>query len=953
MLVEDFVSSLSDTISNIVAKSVSEGNKNFEIEARIFTSKKRLDRRSSQRRQEDNFFVSLDHWTKLKTALEKQGLSSKSSTIRTIGFSGKPHRFRLIEEDGSRRLVSELKHNYIVKSDDEFWTRYSISEETVQDEQALTKITSVPLSRASLNKNENFTPADTRFLESLGKNVAVLEQELRSFRNERFIKRTSFTATSQAYKDLARIDMSEVFSSTGEPKYEVEVEMLNVANNYTRVQDFVLFCRKVVSLFRGTEVSYNWSIYREFCTMVNTLVPIAEKVLSSDFVNKNLFNQVRTIKKLDLVQGGLVGGQITYGVSYKTDAERSILVLSGFGIWILWPPYTYNLISNKALFEDREITILDGECIPLGEARKDPNDRCKYVYEVFDAIVVRGINVRPLDLDQRLSIARDYLHAIDIDEILSTLLRIRIKPIWSFSTVQEFFNKVETALVAGEQSDYKTDGLVFTPWNTGYWIGIDIDTESTSRTLKEKHEIVKWKNAKNTTIDFRYKIVDGNPVLAVTEWEQEPESGEKLAKDIPFLGDSMYPFNQETMVDWEYIVKNVREDSIGEYSFDTKKKKFVFLRSRDAKAHPNTNETVAIPNWREINSPITEEAITGKSFQLMFYYHSRIKSDLMNKSEGTLLDIGSGKGGVIWRWTKYKKIVAVEPNGNHIVEFRRRCQLAGLLVVEENGEVPVEDVRFVILIHGKAEETERIQKQVRRIAPNGVNAVSLMDVGTFFWQNTTILNKALETIKSCLAPGGLFLWKMLNGDLVRGVIDKPQEEGILEYGSFRLKYTANNGNLNSQVEVFIPEGITTEGDTETEFQTEWLTSIEEMETYFPSPDYTIESRSIADQEAFMSENSQKLSALFEYGIIKKKGEIEAPVAKSDVIRINRTSTATRGRGRGNPIQNRDRLPGASRGRGSLISSMKRTRPPLAATSSATVEQPEKRTFPKVFDASEI
>jgi hypothetical protein len=236
----------------------------------------------------------------------------------------------------------------------------------------------------------------------------------------------------------------------------------------------------------------------------------------------------------------------------------------------------------------------------------------------------------------------------------------------------------------------------------------------------------------------------------------------------------------------------------------------------------------------------------------------------------------------------------------------RRCQIAGLPVVGEDDPLPPTG-RFVILVAAKAEETKRIKRQVDRIDPEGVDVVSLLDVGTFFWESEEILNNSFNTVKQCLAPGGKFVWKMMNGDLVRSlpqVQETRDGASKIQYGEFTLDYAIKNGTLDKEVFVYIPEGITSEGQDDGR-QREWLTSVDEMYGLFPKVEYEYMSRTIDTEETFLPENSKKLSALFEHGVLKKKepaGKAEPkrtrPAQDKETVTVQRGMPTKRGAARG-------------------------------------------------------
>ena len=114
---------------------------------------------------------------------------------------------------------------------------------------------------------------------------------------------------------------------------------------------------------------------------------------------------------------------------------------------------------------------------------------------------------------------------------------------------------------------------------------------------------------------------------------------------------------------------------------------FVPLRLRPDKKEPNLEKTV-MGNWRAIHDEITTDTMLGRTFNLMYKYYNRIKSELLvdaakdiggtattsaaAASDGpTLLDIGSGIGGDVSKWSRagFKKIVAVEPDTAKLPEL--------------------------------------------------------------------------------------------------------------------------------------------------------------------------------------------------------------------------------------------------------------------------------------------
>lgn len=856
------------------------------------------------------------HFVNLENFMKTSGFPSTTRHIYSVGFQNYTIRFRT--ERGSPSYLIEDKTALPPVEDELSWMRFGFSSEILlqrvyfdgeyipevieeDQEERESKFSLNPRRRKLIDYNVTRERKQNASLSQLPKKKAVIhptrvitdeEWEARMelvkndaklhrgpFRTdlvERYIERTSYTIRGKYLVELSKVEVE------GNIHYEVEVELLHPVQNISSIPEYILTCRKLMARFRGTDIFYDKFVYENFCALVNmncmtTASEDAQSQVAVFGVSKKIFNQVRTIKKGDLVTEGIVFNKnAVYGAALKTDGYAMALVFCCLGVWLFRPPYTYNLIERTNIFPDREITILDGEAIPLEHRNFDDDKKVKYIFECFGAIRVQGFDVRRANLVERQSIAQRYVNSIFLEGDFRDKLEVCFKKVRSFISPEEFFEVNKAMLTLPRR--FRTDGLIYTPINLPYWISVDIDTASASRTLKTDLEILKWKNPLDTTIDFRHVVVKDIDYLYVSDWNAEvaavptTEKSVFVPKEAIFLGNDMYPLNQRTQVDWEQVRGESIPGSIGEYGF--KDGKFYYIRERNEKDSPNSILT-ATANWSEINMPITEKAISGENFQLMFFYHGALKGEMMSKGHKTLLDIGSGKGGVLKYFYQYDRIIAVEPNEDHRIEFVRRCELQGLEVLSLQDPIP-ETGRFVLLIDAKAQDTAIIKKAVERVSPGGVNLVSLMDVATFLWESPEILKSSIETIQSCLAPGGKFVWKMMNGDLIRHVVSKKKKSGVnhLKYGTFDLEYTVKNKDIEPKVEVFIPEGITTEGDAQEGYQTEYLTSVDEMIAMFPTPEYAVDSRNICNEEEFMPPASKSLSALFEYGVISKAALIK-------------------------------------------------------------------------------
>lgn len=110
---------------------------------------------------------------------------------------------------------------------------------------------------------------------------------------------------------------------------------------------------------------------------------------------------------------------------------------------------------------------------------------------------------------------------------------------------------------------------------------------------------------------------------------------------------------------------NLFPDHVGNIcEFLTKGERFPmelsFVRERQEKPRANPLKIVEDNVYHNIDSKIFQ----GEGCYFMRKYHNKIKRDLLKKYfvDGNLIDIGTGQGGDISKWSKYRKVYCIEPN---------------------------------------------------------------------------------------------------------------------------------------------------------------------------------------------------------------------------------------------------------------------------------------------------
>ncbi len=555
---------------------------------------------------------------------------------------------------------------------------------------------------------------------------------------KKFTPKVIRTRTRHSFplNDVVTVDMTEIIMITenkpGRPFYEVELEFHGKPGQLSIFEDSI---SSIFKELRGTENIYNFHTKSQVVDDVARLIGANP----NGSISKSALVQARNIKRKDLVYGGIVGNSKTsYNVTYKADGLRKLLVVHSTGVWLIYPPYEFNLIMPKPASLSKSGTIiLDGELV-----QHKTNNKIKYWYLAFDALVFSGKSVGELPFPKR----RNVVDAVT-KHIKTPTLTVDAKPVFNLSTPEIFFTTVQQLLDNRYNLDYDQDGLIFTPVDMKYKLESD-ELPLSDRSLTKNPDICKFKEGNDITIDFAIKRVADNKI----ELYSYDVGKEDL---VHFTGNTISPLTTE-MIDHEHpLTKDIPSGIIVEYEwFDSKLRP---RRIRHDKSGPNRLD-IALDDWEDIMNPITIDDITGVSPMLTFAYHKRIKRGLYkfiktnNGDKKTkILDLGSGRGGDAHLWNNVAEfVVAVEPNDHNRQELVRRVKLLKL----EN------KVRIVPL---GGEATSEISSNVDDFMGKA-DVVTLMLSLSFFWQSEEHLNALVNTIVSNIKPGGTIVFLTIDGD---------------------------------------------------------------------------------------------------------------------------------------------------------------------------------------------
>lgn len=659
--------------------------------------------------------------------------------------------------------------------------------------------------------------------------------------------------------DIVKYDITEVMNNTESSTlttYEIEVEFLEKLDR----DNFAQFENKIEEAFKiicGSNEVYT----KEEKEGVNiTFNGIFDRNASRFRIDKNLLVRPRNIKRDDLVSGGIINNKKgKYTVTFKADGKRKILVFNNVGIWLVNPPYEYNLvfrtenITNPNFLKTVKVLnsfIFDGELLKL----KVPT--AKYTFLVMDCIASKK--------DLRNNFFRERKSICDKVSTLfaqNNILQIMSKEV-HYLDKNNFYDIINYMLDKRHDLPYNEDGLIFTPDFPPY---CPIENTSLERILPLQPDVCKWKRVEDMTIDFAIKWnFDGKQkTLDLMVYD------EISRKMVNFVGTPKDPFDNSMVVVDHPILNGLSTGRIVEFEWIQGLNKFSPRGLRNDKAGSNS-KTVAIHDWKDISNPITEETMRGLGNNLMRDYHNRIKRELLSKIEdgSNLLDIGTGRGGDIGKWKKVNKVVAVEPNKNNYEEFLVRVSKTSMK----------DRVKLVPTGGG---ETEQITKVVKSFFGKA-DVVSLMLSASFFWSSVDHLESLIKTIIYNIKMGGTIILLTIDGDAVEELFEPVMKEDSYNSVSVAgcnlfLHPKPQDVNFGRVLDINIPNSIV--GD-----QTEWLVKIDDFVSRLAGYGFELISWKPASKEDMLPFESKILSSLYSYGIIKQTREIELPNYEQKNIR---------------------------------------------------------------------
>lgn len=637
--------------------------------------------------------------------------------------------------------------------------------------------------------------------ENIKISLSYESEEIETFKpNDFFLKREKKRISY--ILDNYSIDITLI----NDDKYEFEIEVID--NEKLNIDDFEKILTKFYNLLIDDEKKIE--------------VFLKKKLGENIYLN---LSRARDLLVEDMTKEGILDN---YAISLKADGEQKLLLFIDGEIFRYYPSGKKEI--EKINSESLKSLKLDGSII-TGEYIKE-----KDLYLSFDCLFYKDEDMRDKDYLTRYSMLDNFKN-IKKKEILIPKKEIN-----------DFYDKVKEAFMMIENSDYKTDGLIFTPIYNSYVT--DGQRIGKNRILSKNKDVVKYKEPENLSFDLLVK-----------------EDG-LYTKEKKFIGTKKNKFTEEN---YEFDVEDIGKIIEFKPYFENDKIIYRKYRIRDDKTYPNKYNVVS-QLWDLIHIRITKETMTGKDNKLMRRYHNEIKKDLLSNIKGEVIDIGAGAGGVLNKYLKndrIKKVLSVEPNLEFAEEFERR---RNKISKDKDKD------KFKLIIAG-GEDTEEIIS----------NAIDFLDLDdeinicfhislSFFWKNKKMLmnlSNTIKKIKQLTQKKVNIVYLTIEGNRVENLFNSIKKDNIKLNNIFLKKINKNEIYIDFIGSVTVHE------------QTEYLVKLNELWELIGIK------RNLNEKEAdnkskngyILSENELIYSSLFVYGIITL-GIDDIKSKKGNCIEIN-------------------------------------------------------------------
>ena len=396
-------------------------------------------------------------------------------------------------------------------------------------------------------------------LNSTSETIQKIIQNWKTYRkNFRYLKRYRYTnpnypfgidlsivkSTNKRYGKLQStytLRESDVFNNI--ENYEIEIELINseigTTTKYTDYKQIQKSLKKIIKyILIGLQDSYypvgfqeQISVRNEYYVLTNKQDYKTKPVLPGDFIGPSSvtlqIENLQNTQEDDILNSSVPNVRNNYTVTDKADGSRKLLFINSKGM-LYFINTTMNVEFTGCLTSNQEIfnSILDGEHITNDKSGKFIN-----LYMAFDIYFINKKNVTGFPFIQkeqklvdkeeeettkkeseilyRLSLLNSLIVSLKLKSITpdkEPFIQVDRKKFYSgniFSGSNTILTNIENGLYK-----YNTDGLIFTPANTGVAsdkIGFPAPNFKTTWNAS-----FKWKPPIYNTIDFLVSIKTDN-----------------------------------------------------------------------------------------------------------------------------------------------------------------------------------------------------------------------------------------------------------------------------------------------------------------------------------------------------------------------------------------------------------------------------------------------------------
>lgn len=554
--------------------------------------------------------------------------------------------------------------------------------------------------------------------------IKTTEAEYNNVRNAATLDRSRTRHSLE--RNGFRLDISEYADALGEKTYEVEIEI-----DEKRIDDFSNALERGIEMI-GVVSYWEKRNLKDIIDGVNISPAQPVPLLPSVYISNNAFTT-------------------DYAVTSKVDGMRKLIVFSDGYVYMIVgrllnaqiDRMNESLIIGDYIDDTLHGTILEGEYY------SKPDGRTAIVF-IFDvANDSTNINIRKHDLHLRLERAEKIIPSVNVAQPFE----LTVKKFFNLSNEKEsIYTATQKALDWFNGTDIETDGLIY-QHNRAYTYLTDT-----------KYVPYKWKPVSKITNDFIYEKTD-------IKGEYYLKCGDKHNIDL-------FEHNGRRMVAKTDIDFNFN-GLIVESGYDVAKGHFYPLKIRYDKPLPNSLG-VCRSNFDSIIDPLTEKTIVGKTCTIMRKMHNNAKTRVMEKYfAGRVLDIGSGQGGDLSKWSKLyqskkiSEVTAVEPSQEKLEVFNSRALTLG------------KSLPSIIVVNDYAQNFN--------YTPGYYDTVAAFFSLTFFYESKEVFDKLVKMVCEACKEGSHFVFSVLNGTQVNEKLGRSGQLGNLETMGWQINLVDSKG----------------------------------------------------------------------------------------------------------------------------------------------------------------